>query len=193
MKKILYFTLLACLSTHTRTWSGTAELQDSCFTGALSSGYVFKHNDHAFREVYGYGVGNIITADGCYHPWRSWGIGAKISYWLATGRTTFFKKHTFLQEVPMTLYVRKTTDFSCGLQLYASLGGGAVWVKEKSYLGHATKTSGIGEVEAGFHYPICNRISITSAFRYLFPRQSHGETKVDIGGFDVRAGLGFSF
>lgn len=189
MKKILFFLTVIFLSVSSLC---NAEIENSCFTSAFSAGYVLK-NDHIFQKVYGSGMGNIITADLCYHPWQSWGIGAKISYWLAVGRTTLFKRRTFLQEVPITFYVRRMIDFCRGLQLYASLGGGFVWIKESSYLGHPRQCRGIGEVEIGLNYPVCCRVNFTSAFRYLFPRQSQGSTKADVGGFDLRAGIGVSF
>ena len=88
-----------------RTVCDVFDMRDSSFTGALSAGYVFKHADSVFKDVYGLGMVNAITADGCYHPWQSWGIGAKISYWFANGRTSFLKFHTHLHEVPMTVYL----------------------------------------------------------------------------------------
>ncbi len=143
-----------------------------CFTGAFSSGYVFKHDDGVFNSVYGRGMGNVITADFCYYPWHCWGIGGKSSYWLAFGRTTFFKRHTKLHEIPITFYVRRMIDLNCCLQLYASLGGGVAWMRESSYLGKVSRWKGIGEVEAGLHYPLYCNLNFTSAFRYIFPRQS---------------------
>jgi len=160
--------------------------------GALSAGYVFKH-DYKFKDVYGHGMVNIITADGCYYPLQLWGIGAKISYWRAHGHTTFIKRHTTLQEVPVTLYVRRVKDFCCGVRAYVSLGGGVAWIKEKSYLGHAQLRKGIGEVEIGVNCPVWRGLNITGAVRYLFPRQSSCGTKVDVGGCDLRAGIGYSF
>lgn len=195
MKKILFYPLFMFLPLLSTSVCDIVEMQNSCFTGAFTSGYVFKHDDALFRDIYGFGMGNVITADGCYHPWRCWGIGigAKMSYWLAVGKTTFFKRTTFLHEIPMTIYVRKMIDFRRGLRLYASLGGGAAWIKEKSNLGHTSQWRGLGEVEAGLIYPLWRRLIFTSAFRYLFPRQSQGSVKVDVGGFDLRAGLGFFF
>ncbi len=192
MKKIIILIFFISLMLSTHTWCDTATMR-SCFTGALSAGYVFKHSDHNFKKVYGRGMGNVLTADICYYPWQSWGIGGKISYWLAPGRTTFFKRHTFLQEIPVTFYVRKMIDFCSGLQLYASLGGGFTWIREHSYLGRVQQCRGVGEVEIGLHYPVWCRLDFTSAFRYLFPRQSQRHAKADVGGFDLRTGLGFSF
>lgn len=193
MKKIIFFLFFIFLSLSPRSWCAASEMQDSCFSAAFSAGYVFKHDDHNFKKVYGQGIGNVITADCCYYRWNLWGIGAKISYWLAIGRTTFFKKRAFLQEVPITVYVRKAIDFRRGLRLYASLGGGVVWIKEESYLKHVSRWKGIGEAEIGLNYPLWCRLDFTSAFRYLFPRQSQGLAKADVGGFDLRAGIGFSF
>lgn len=103
-----------------------------------------------------------------------------------------------LQARPLTAYVCRMFDFRCGLQLYGSLGGGAAWMREKSYLGHVHQWRGIGEVELGLNYPVWCLLDFTSAFRYIFPRQSQKYTlqnykKMDVGGFDLRAGIGYSF
>lgn len=190
MKKIIF--LLSLFPTI--AMGTTIDIHDTNFTGALTAGFVFKHNDHVFKEVYGVGIANAITADGCYRFWKHWAMGAKISYWLIHGHTTLFKRSSFIQEVPITAYVRGIYDLRCNLQLYASLGGGAIWLHEKSYLGKISFWKGIGEAEIGFNYPVWHCMTITSAFRYLFPRQSHcGSCKIDVGGFDLRAGLGFVY
>lgn len=169
------------------------ELSNSRFRTALSAGYVFKYNDTLFREVYGLGMGNIITADGSCSIWESWAIGTKISYWLAIGKTTAFNRRTFLQEVPWTFYLCKIFNLKGCVQWYFSLGGGVAWIKEESYLGNKHQWRGIGEIELGVSYPVWRCLDLTSAFRYLFPRQKQGSTNADIGGFDLRAGLGYSF
>ncbi|MGB8467403.1 MAG: hypothetical protein WCE21_00200 [Candidatus Babeliales bacterium] len=194
MKKIVVLTALLYASIVSAGSCSVHTLEDTCFTTAFSSGYVFKHDDHNFKEVYGRGMGDIITVDGCYHIRPSWGIGGKFSYWLASGNTTFFKRRTFLHEVPVTFSVRYMLNCCTGFQLYTSLGGGVAWMQEESYLGTSHLTRGIGEWEGGFHYSRCGRLSLTSAFRYLFPRQSHNhQSKMDVGGFDLRVGLGVSF
>jgi opacity protein-like surface antigen len=203
MKKLLFFLSVGLLlSAHVKSQQSMSkscakeyvccfdDFQDARFNLAFSSGYVFKHSDHNFREVYGLGMGNIFTADFCYKLCDSpWGFGAKASYWLAFGKTTFLQRHTWLQEVPVIAYVRLSKDFDRGVRLYGSLGGGFAYIREKSYLGHVQQVRGLGEVEAGFMYPVHHHLSIFSAFRYLFPRQKHDSIKIDVGGFDVRAGL----
>jgi len=187
MKKLIfYFWLFTIMFTR------TLKPQESCFTGALSAGYVFKH-DKTFKEIYGHGIVNIITADGCYYPRENWGIGTKISYWSKHGKTTFLKKRTHLQEIPITFYIRKRKDFNCRLQMYASLGGGLTLIKEKSYLGNMKLHKGIGEVEIGLNYLAWHHMNLTTAIRYLFPRQSDCAVKMDIGGLDLRLGIEFPF
>lgn len=168
-------------------------MDESCFSGEFSSGYVFKTGDCNFEKVYGKGMLNAITFDGCYTPCRFVGIGAKVSYWRAHGCTTFLKLPTCLWEVPLTAYLRGQFDTTCGVRLYASLGGGAAIMKEKSYLGNVCVTKGIGEIEVGLIYPLWRHLNITAAFRYLFPPQSRCGTCIDVGGCDLRAGLGFFF
>lgn len=195
--KIIFFPLFMLLILlSSQSWCTMIDAyHDDYFTAAFTAGYVFKLDDGIFKKVYGTGMGNVLTADFCYHPWECWGFGAKASYWLALGRTTFFKRHTFLQEIPITLYVRTMHNFRCGLQLYASLGGGGTWIREESYLGTINQGRGIGEIEIGLDYPIwCSCLDFTSAFRYLFPRQSQKNiNKIDVGGFDIRGGVSISF
>src|SRR5579859_362679 len=170
MKKIIIVSLFIFLfSSH--LLSNACEIKKSYFIGALTTGFVFK-NDHIFKKVYGSGMANAITADVCYSRCNIWGIGAKVSYWLMSGKTTFIERDTFLQEVPITVYVRGMLDLERGLRLYGSLGVGAAWIKEKSYLGHVHTWKGLGELEVGFNYPYWNHVNFTTAFRYLFPPQS---------------------
>lgn len=174
-----------------RLFGDELEHKKSWFT-AITAGYVFKH-DCAFKNVYGHGIVNVITADGCYYPWKHWGVGAKVSYWRAKGRTTFLRQRTLLQEMPFVIYLRGRKEFQCRLQLYGSLGGGIAWIKEKSYLPTERLHKGIGEVEIGINYPLWRCINIAGALRYLFPPQKQLCETIDIGGVDVRAGIGFSF
>lgn len=193
MKKILFICLLpVSWISHHLVCSEEEEEQSTCYSTAFSAGYVFK-NDCIFKEVYGLGVINTITADGCYYRWNPWGIGAKVSYWRANGCTTFLKCRTLLQEVPVTFYLRRLHDFNCGVQAYASLGGGFIWIKEKSYLGTVQRYRGIGEAEVGLFYSVCRSLNITAAFRYLFPAQSIYCDKAQVGGYDLRAGIAFLF
>ena len=196
--KIKFFLLFIVLSSCTQSQSEMVEMQYDRFATAFTAGYVFKHSDRIFKKVYGRGMGNIITGDFCYYPCECWGLGTKVSYWLALGKTTFFKKHTTLQEVPITFYLRRLFEFKRCLQFYASLGAGIAWIGEKSYLGHANRWKGIGEVEVGLNYPAWCRVDFTSAFRYIFPRQSQkypllNYKKMDVGGFDLRAGISVPF
>lgn len=187
MKKIICFLLLGS------TYLLSNSKEEPRFSTALTAGYVFK-NQSSFKNVYGPGVANAITADLCYYFYHNWGLGTKVSYWLNRGKTTLLKERSDLQEVPLTFYLRKAHYFDCNLGLYLSLGGGVIWLKEKSYLGSVNLTKGIGEVEIGLNYTLWRFIGLTGAFRYLFPNQSqHHGNKVEVGGLELRAGLVFSF
>lgn len=196
MKKIMIL-IAGIISVSASSWCKyeRVELSDTCFTGAFTAGYVFKYDDCMFKEVYGTGMVNAITFDGCYNPLEYLGFGTKVSYWFAKGETTFQKRCTHLHEVPLIFYLRGIYDLDCNLRLYGSLGGGPVWIKEKSYLGSVHSTKGLGEAEVGMMYPVWSHLIITGAFRVLFPRQSlcDGGPKVNIGGCDLRAGIGFAF
>lgn len=190
MKKILI--LSSCILILVPLLSHAAEREHTWLTTDLSAGYVFKH-DCRFKEVYGQGMVNIITADGCYYPWSFLGFGAKLSYWRAKGHTAFLQLRTHAQEVPFTVYVRGIKEFPCRFQLYGSLGAGLAWIKENSYLGDVHVTKGIGEIEVGFRYPFWRCLTIMSAFRYVFPPQSQKSHTIDVGGCDLRAGIGLTF
>ncbi len=191
-RSIMLFFFLIIAIAPSGLWGNSSIERDTRFAGSVSAGYVFK-NDCTFKDVYGHGMINALTADWCYYPWQMWGIGAKISYWRAHGRTTFLKRCTLVQEVPVTVYARLVKDFDCGLQAYVSLGGGITWIKEKSYLGHAHVYKGIGEIEVGLSYAVWRCLNLVSAFRYIFPPQSQQCDRVDVGGCDLRAGIGVSF
>lgn len=193
MKKILFLLLLITI---VPLWAFLDNddhyLNCSPFLLAFTAGYVFKHHDAIFKEVYGRGIPNLITVDGCYFPWETWGLGTKISYWRTKGKTTVLKETTHLQEEPLTFYLRKTVPLN-RFQVYASLGGGVIFIQEKSYLGNIKRHKGIGELEVGAHCALWRFLNATAAFRYLFPRESICGQTVDTGGFDLRAGLSFTF
>ena len=168
------------------------EMCESHFNTALTTGYVFK-NKQRFHDVYGHGIANLITADGCYYTGEYMGFGANVAYWRGQGSTSFLRQHTLLQQVPVVLYVRGIKRFGFGLDVYGSLGGGFIWTKEKSYLGRTRVYNGIGAVEVGAAYPIWRCIELTAAFRYLFPPQTQAGQTVDIGGCDLRIGFGITF
>ncbi len=189
MKKIIFFSFIILQSV--QLFGNTVERRKRDFT-AFSAGYVFK-NDCAFKDVYGHGMINAITADFCYYPWKHWGFGGKLSYWRAKGHTTFLEQCTLAQEVPVTLYLRAMKEFQCRLQLYGSLGGGFAWIKEKSYLGNVHTYKGIGELEVGLNYPLWRYINVVGAARYIFPPQKQSGDTIDVGGVDLRAGIGFVF
>lgn len=202
MKKNSVFLRVLLLNVISLAWFGQALCNESCeesdrenpcFTTALTTGFVFKHDDCVFKQVYGHGIQNVITADGCYYPWERWGIGAKVSYWRAKGLTTFFKQCTKLHEIPITFYLRRTTDRCCDLQGYVSLGGGVALIREKSYMGCVDQHPGIGEFEVGFNYRMWNCFDLTGAFRCLFSGDCLCSTKADAGGLDLRVGIGASY
>lgn len=162
------------------------------FTNTLTSGYVFK-SGHIFKEVYGHGLINAITADWCYYPWKMWGFGTKLSYWRGKGETNFLKKKALLQQIPVAFYARFMKDFKSRVQIQCSLGGGFTWIKEKSYKADTTTCKGIGEVEAGLSFPIYKHFALTGSVGYLFPPQKFREHTIDVGGLDLRAGIGIQF
>ena len=198
-KKIQFATciLLACAS-----WMSAREesQNNSDFMLAFTSGYVFKPGDKTFQNEYGHGIVNIITTDLCYQAWDEWGIGAKLSYWRAKNN------NNLAQQVPLTFYLRRYENFDCGLQAYASLGGGVIWSQDTSDTWLRKNDWGqpfinsyfakmLGEFETGFNYHIWNRIHLTGAVRYLFPQQLSPNVSVmrTLGGIDLRAGLSFDF
>jgi hypothetical protein len=192
MKKIILLSFFVLISALSAQPAGKVSEHKKPYFSAFSAGYVFK-NDDEFKDVYGHGMINAITADGCYYPWKHWGLGIKVSYWRAKGKTTFLKQHALAQEVPITFYVRAIKGFQCGFDFYGSLGGGIAWMKEKSYLGDVHVNKGVGEAEVGFNYSLWRCVNVTGAFRYLFPPQSESGERMDVGGCDLRAGIGFKF
>lgn len=188
MKKIYFLSILffamPCLDAYHKV------CDTSCFDLAFTSGFIWKH-DKIFKEVYGHGIPDLITVDACYYPCNYGGIGIKTSFWEKKGRTACLKQCTKLQEVPLIGYLR--ARIGTWLQGYASLGGGAIFVKEKSYLGSVRTNVGIGEAEVGLNYYPHENVYLTGAFRCLFPRKTCDGDEIDFGGFGLRGGIGFSY
>ncbi|MCX5924596.1 MAG: hypothetical protein NTZ68_04185 [Candidatus Dependentiae bacterium] len=195
MKKIIWFFVFLYVCIPSLKLAAHLKLSDAespKFSSAFTAGYVFK-NDCRFKDVYGLGMVNVITGDFVYYPWDFWGLGLKTSYWRAKGRTTLLNLCTKLEEIPLTFTVKRLVIFKHDIEFYGSLGGGVVWMREKSELECVKMLKGIGEVEIGLNYPICNHFKFTTAFRYLFPRQYVGCSKIDVGGADLRAGFELVF
>lgn len=161
------------------------------FSFALTSGFVFKRDEH-FKKVYGRGIIDIITADLCCYQWNHIGLGIKSSYWRQKGKTTVLKNHATIQEIPLIGYIRAPFG-SHKAQGYVSLGGGCIFLKEKSPIGKVHAHTGIGEAELGFNYCFHTRFYLTGASRVLFTKQTIHGTCADVGGIGLRAGLGVTF
>ncbi len=193
MKKLAFllflFTPLLCFKARQEP----KKKQSTSFNLAFTTGYVFKHDDSDFNIIYKNGIQNIITVDACYYFLESIGIGSKVSYWKTKGQTTFLKNPTKLQEVPLTFYLRTLLSTGGTFQPYISLGGGAIFMLEKSYSETIKAAKGIGEFEVGLNLFVSRYFDVTAAFRYLFPRETFNKQKADIGGFDLRAGIGFAY
>jgi hypothetical protein len=185
-KKILILAVLG-IPAVTYTYS---ECDGSNFDLAFSSGFVWK-NDDLFKCVYGSGIVNAITVDGCYYPCTYGGVGLKTAYWGKKGETTILKQCTKLREVPLIAYLK--ARIGTWLQGYISLGGGVIFVREKSYLGCASTATGIGEAEVGINCHILHSFYITVAANALFPSTKINGHKAIVGGYGLRAGIGFSF
>jgi hypothetical protein len=187
MKKIYILTILAFISINMHAQRCAPSIFDLVFT----SGFIWKV-DRVFKEVYGVGIPDLITVDGCYYLSDYFGIGIKTSYWERKGKEIIPDQPPKIQEVPLITYLRARVGY--GIQGYISLGGGATFVKENRDPIHFKKAVGIGEVEAGINYYIHRFSYFSCAFRYLFPRQSFEETTLtDFGGLGLRVGLAFSY
>jgi len=189
MKSTLLFFLL-CLSS-------LAYCQGICLPPidvAVTTGYIWK-NDCRFKEIYGEGIQDVITVDVCGWFSECFGIGLKGSYWEAEGRTPVCRLHTNVHEIPLIGYVRREIEFDCTFAAYASLGGGIIFVREKSELGKVNTDTWGGEAEIGLNYYFFKNFYLTTAFRYLyFKKKIAGiDERADFGGYGLRGGLGISF
>ena len=193
MKKIIWsLVYVSLINLHVNARQILSDVDSPKFSSAFSSGYVFK-NDCRFQKVYGRGMIDIITGAFVFYPWDFWGLGLKVSYWQAKGNSTLFNFNTKLREIPLMLTLQRLLIFKHGIELYFSAGGGAAWIKEKSYLDTIKFWKGLGEIEIGANWPLYKNLKLTTAFRYLFPRQFLCSEKIDVGGCDLRGGLEFSF
>lgn len=190
---LLLFMFLPLLPNKARQDLNKQQPESIHWSLAFTTGYVFKHDKNDFRDNFNNGIQNIITVDGCYYFLPNIGVGTKVSYWSTKKHGTFLNNPAKLQEVPLTFYLRTLVYPGKSLQLYTSLGGGAIFLVEKELQKTVKESKGIGEFEIGLNLFLMQNLAITGAFRYLFPRETFNKQKADIGGFDLRAGIGFSF
>ena len=189
MKKLFFLLLFSipslCISANSENFL-------SIFDLTATTGYVWQSDSH-FKQVYGKGIQDVITIDGCYWPFRHFGIGIQGSYWLANGKTTILKKSTRLWEVPLNLYLEGRIGQM--FQLHGSLGTGIIFVNEKSYLGSVSHQAWSGEAEVGIDYYFFKKSYLSAALQYLYSGKEISETqeRVALGGLNLRAGIGISF
>jgi len=195
MKKfaLLLFLFFPLLANKARQDLNKQQPQSTHWNIAFTSGYVFKHDKSDFRENFNNGIQNIITVDCYYNFLESLAVGTKVSYWKTKTHGTFLINPAKLQEVPLTFYLRTNLNPGKSFQPYISLGGGAIFLVEKEFQKTIKESKGIGEFELGLNWLLTRNFNITGAFRYLFPRETFNKQKADIGGFDLRAGIGFSY
>ena len=195
MKKLLLLLFISSplLCNKARQVANVATAATTHWNIAFTSGYVFKHDKNDFKENFNNGIPNIITVDCYYNFLESLAVGTKVSYWKTKTHGTFLINPAKLQEVPLTFYLRTNLNQGKSFQPYISLGGGAIFLAEKNYQESIKTSKGIGEFELGLNWFLIRNFSITGAFRYLFPRETFNKQKADIGGFALRAGIGFSY
>ena len=68
-----------------------------------------------------------------------------------------------------------------------------MFTQEKSYIGLVKNVNPLGEAEVGLNFRILPQSYITVAFKVLFPKESIDNQKVVVGGYGLRAGIGFDF
>ena len=164
----------------------------SCYDLAASTGYVWKGDGH-FRDTYAKGIENIITLDTTWWMFRNYGLSLKGSYWAANGTVIGTQESTSIWQVPLALSLKGR--IGSRFQAYGSIGVDLILTRESNFLGVANETGWGGEVEAGLNYYIYKQFYITAAIRYIYCRKyiTAVQDRADLGGTDLRGGLGVSF
>ena len=155
----------------------------------LKSGY-FSPLDTAFREIYGGGMtygGEVSLA-----VWKNLDLLLTGSRFARTGELTFTKDETQVKITRFGWAVRYRLNAG-KFQPYAGMGLHYTAFRETNFIGDvSTAKSGLSAT-VGSLYALTSRLIIDLSVEYFSCRINPTAVEVDIGGWCVGVGIGYSF
>jgi hypothetical protein len=183
--------LLVCLLTaFTMIWPGQ---ETAAYKNIVTAGANFFSSANAdYRQVYGQSVfmPEIKITRLVYRNFTAWGSFG------------FISKNGYIKEVDEKAHIRQTMlsfgfgyahKMSAGLRLRGELGLAYISSKEEA-MDLTQKCSGLGwKIGANLDYFISKKIFVTLTTAYSQASDETEAGKVELGGAQVGAGLGFAF
>lgn len=149
-------------------------------------------NDPYYEQVYKRGVPGFVAETG-YWILPQMATGLKFSYMAQKGETSLFKEETNLRQISLIGYAKISTGER--FKPFLSLGVGCLFYKEESYIANVNENHFGWEIEGGVNFNINGTIFILSSLRFqsFLKYFEELDEKQQLGGFDIRIGIGYLF
>lgn len=154
-------------------------------------GIHFSPSEKAFKDIYGGGTmyGGEVSID----IWKNLAVWLGGSYFARKGELTFTKEGTKLTITPIGIGIKYSFPIVKMIDIYAGVGANYYSYKEENPIGKADK-GGLGAVvKTGFQVNVFKGVIIDLFFNYTNCKIRPADFKINIGGTEVGAGLGYRF
>jgi len=159
------------------------------FTVKLRSG-IFIPQDNFFEEIYGEGFAFGIEID--IPLWKKLDLWTSGNYYSKEGKLTYTQEPTKVKILPIEWGLRYRF-LSKKICLYTGIGLGYVSLKESNFIGDvSTKKLGYNLSLGGF-LPLFHNVIFDVFVRYSWYKVNPTSIEVNIGGYDIGFGIGYSF
>ena len=159
------------------------------FTVKLRSS-IFIPQDNFFEEIYGEGFAYGLEID--ILLWKKLDLWASGNYFSKQGKLTYTQEPTKLKILPIEWGLRYRF-LSKKICLYTGIGLGYVSLRESNFIGDVnTKKLGYNLSLGGF-LTLFHNVIFDVFVRYSWYKVHPASIEVNIGGYDIGIGIGYSF
>lgn len=181
MRELAIIALLTvCLSGLAYTADVTVELKV----------HYFSPSEQAFKDIYGGGL--MYGGEVSVGVWRDLDLWLGGSYFSKKGELTFTKEETKLELIPIGVGA-KYRILSGNFALYVGLGLNYYQYKETNPIGDVSE-GGLGYIgKVGSYVKVSERLLIDLYVNYSYCKVKPADFKINIGGLEAGAGVGYRF
>lgn len=181
MRELTIIALLTvCLSGLAYTADVTVELKV----------HYFSPSEQAFKDIYGGGL--MYGGEVSVGVWRDLDLWFGGSYFSKKGELTFTKEETKLELIPIGVGA-KYRILSGNFALYVGLGLNYYQYKETNPIGDVSE-GGLGYIgKVGSYVKVSERLLIDLYVNYSYCKVKPADFKINIGGLEAGAGVGYRF
>lgn len=161
------------------------------FRAGVSLGY-YSVADSIFKETYG--SGNLICGGFCsYTVIENFELRGEISYFHDSGEMTLTKETIEFSMIPIVLGARYRIVDEYKLSPYVGAGLDFYFFKERARIGDTSDTTTGFHIEGGSYLALGQRFHIDLNLRYVKANAKPFDETINLGGFRVGIGVGYSF